>query len=148
MVKFVLTNLCVGHVKVKEIAGANASISALEFSSTSSTLAVGNEFGLVRMILSSICRFLWKQMIPVLACYAITHYCFAIMQVFLYQLDRTHDKSGLPLITQKQREGPILLYYFVFLSWVSCLCFLFMFLNQFAESLKTSLALCGRRLAM
>ncbi|KAI5670481.1 hypothetical protein M9H77_10845 [Catharanthus roseus] len=66
----VLSLLVVLEVEVKEIAGANASISALEFSSTSSTLAVGNEFGLV----------------------------------FLYQLDRTHDKSGLPLITQKQRE--------------------------------------------
>lgn len=41
--------LYVGQVKDNEIAGSNASISALEFSSTSLTLVIGNNFGLVRI---------------------------------------------------------------------------------------------------
>lgn len=61
--KFVLrlTALCVGQVKDNKIAGVNASISALEFFSTSLTLAIGNDFGLVRIRTVSVFRFPWNN---------------------------------------------------------------------------------------
>lgn len=111
-----LTALCVGQVKDNKIAGVNASISALEFFSTSLTLAIGNDFGLVRIRTVSVFRFPWNNENRVLpGNYTVL---LGILQVFLYKFDGTHERSSLHLITEKQREGAIL--YFPFSS-VVCL---------------------------